>query len=327
MNRKKFGIYTAVFAAAFGITLFIINHFDTYESYHGRESLNYDMDRDGIPDLNVDLPDGTNIDFTGDGRFEFIGGDGIADTNIDLDGDGIADINIDTGGDGIPDLNIDLNGDGIADYMIDTDGDGIADKNLDIDLFIPDQDADESETDKPAGLPENGGNDQFVHVPEIEGSDIDPSKLPKEAPNEAFADTVKNVEDFGLSNLKDHLKRFDFVCEKGTDICKKTDNESQFVYEYRISSNELYVIYQMTADGIYAYQYIDLTTGQGVVTDESEQRYCVSNSAEKTYDCWHAISNDGGYEKAKNGDLFYNGNKIMESILPFLPHALKDFYS
>lgn len=326
MEKKKILTYAAVFTASFGITLLVIGNFDHYESYQGRESLNYDMDRDGIPDLNVDLPAGTDLDFNEDGTYEFIGGDKIADVNIDLDGDGVADINIDTGGDGIPDLNIDLTGDGIPDYMIDRDGDGIADENLDIDIFIP-KPEEPKEPEKPEGLPDNGGNDQFVKVPEIEGSDIDPSKLPKEDPNPAFADTKKNVEDFGLSNLKDHLGRFDFVCTTDSDVCTKTDDEGQFVYEYHINDNELFVTYRMTLDGTYAYQYVDLTTGQGVVTDQSEERYCVSNSADKTYNCWHAISNNGGYEKAANGDLFYNGNKIMESILPFLPHALKDFYS
>lgn len=327
MEKKKIALYTSIFAAAFGLTLFIMDRSNHYEPYLGKDSLNYDMDHDGVADLNIDLPLGMNLDFDEDGVYELIGGDKIADVNIDLNGDGIPDLNIDTTNDGIPDLNIDLNGDGIPDYRIDTDGDGVADKNLDIDDFIPEPQPETGPSEEPTGAPEGGGNDQFVHVPEIDGSDIDPSKLPKEDPNEVFADTAKNVEEFGLSNLKDHLKRFDFVCRSDSDLCTKTDDEGQFIYEYHIKSHELYVTYRMTLDGTYAYQYIDLTTGQGVVTDQSENRYCVSNSKEKTYNCWHAISNNNSYEKAGNGDLFYNGNKIMEGILPYLPHALRDFYS
>ncbi len=121
----------------------------------------YDADKDGIPnslDLDVDndgIPDlveAGGIDTNGDGVIDDLtdsDGDGLMDTydvsnggvniaNLDTDGDGIANYkDLDSDNDGIPDVveagGTDANNDGRIDGYTDTDGDGLSD-NVDGDV-------------------------------------------------------------------------------------------------------------------------------------------------------------------------------------------------
>ena len=86
---------------------------DNAEINTSPDSINKDVDGDGVPDINLDID-----------------GDGEAEQNIDFDGDDIPDINIDTNGDGITDVNLDIDGRGFYDGNIDTNGDGIPDRDL-----------------------------------------------------------------------------------------------------------------------------------------------------------------------------------------------------
>lgn len=133
------------------------------------KAINIDSDKDGLPDLNLDIrnangeqePDciaDLNLDVDNDGIADIdidTDGDGQADINIDVDKDGQADINIakvslwkpdkndcvymgfryDTMADIKPYLNVDEDGDGEPDRNIDDDGDGIPDRNIDADWF------------------------------------------------------------------------------------------------------------------------------------------------------------------------------------------------
>jgi len=122
------------------------------------KKINVDVDDDGKPDFNDLNGDGcadTNIKWKDDsGKWQTlngdVNGDGIPDYNIDSDGDGKPDINVDTDNDGRPDLNLVIlkewkptqcitqNGEEYASGMtitpqinVDTDGDHIPDINID----------------------------------------------------------------------------------------------------------------------------------------------------------------------------------------------------
>lgn len=111
--------------------------------------INCDTDGDGKPDLNIDyrkdLKAHFNLDLDGDGKPDTnlinqsngnsiaCNLNGICDLNCDTDGDHHPNINIDLDGDGKPDINIDTDCDGKADINIDTNGDGKPDLNIDTD--------------------------------------------------------------------------------------------------------------------------------------------------------------------------------------------------
>lgn len=75
--------------------------------------LNCDVDKDNMPDTNLDLNN-----------------DGVADLNIDTNNDGICDINCDYKGSITPTINLDTNSDMKADLNIDTNNDGWPDLNI-----------------------------------------------------------------------------------------------------------------------------------------------------------------------------------------------------
>lgn len=129
--------------------------------------LNYDLNKDGFPDYNIDInndnkPDINvtdnktnlcikNCDTNNDGIADYLISypntdlilsirdinidydyDLICDVNCDNDYDLYPDINMDINKDNIPDLNIDFDHDKISDFNIDKDDDGIVDLNIDI---------------------------------------------------------------------------------------------------------------------------------------------------------------------------------------------------
>ena len=142
------------FFILFGILLLLGGFTATYSGFVliKKQSINIDIDGDGIPDINLDL-DGDdkadiNIDYNKDNKPNLnidYKGNRIAVFNLDKDGDGEPDFNLvndasgnqkcevncDANGDGWPDYNIDLDGDGEPDIDIDVNGDGIPELNID----------------------------------------------------------------------------------------------------------------------------------------------------------------------------------------------------
>jgi len=105
----------------------------------GIPELNIDQDGDGVADVNIDInnddkPD-YNINYRNSGIAVFNIKNGTKytnPTNQDTNKDGKCDLNCDINDDGIPDINLDIDGDGIADLFIDSEYKGYATLNIDI---------------------------------------------------------------------------------------------------------------------------------------------------------------------------------------------------
>lgn len=128
---------------------------------NNNEILNYDLNKDGFPEYNIDLNnDGIadinivdknnkcikNCDMNNNGIADYLiyinnsfilvgidtDYDGKCDVNCDINYDLYPDLNIDTDNDNIPNINIDFDKDGKADFNIDTNNDGLPDINIDV---------------------------------------------------------------------------------------------------------------------------------------------------------------------------------------------------